>query len=558
MKLERLVMRLRDLLNENERIQLLLVVLLLGAAPLYIYALSIDQIPDFSVVDLTGVLIASFLTEALLGTLMVMYLLSAGFAARKMMDAFYPLSDSGEVDTKDARTALFRDTREYLIRGRFIIGVTAFDVLIWFGAAVKPFNMWLAPQHPGLATCVYIVALMACALLVLIDWRRGWRPGKYILFAVLCGATAFLGVLTAAYLGGYVAKVSLAAHPAAEHRYTWVSTFASSMLHDRLILTASICSLLLTIGLLALVLVTRNRRSAVRSGGLPPTLFPNPAHRLVAAKVSAAAAFTFFTGLSALFFIVIVEASTVSKQTMIALTGAMYLFVLNWGSFSERDRKQRVFLGLVTFALVFIVLPLQSGNAAMFPKMVVTPLGLGNLRANSIALSSLECSALLPYGVDCDAKKDSSIGLTNVNILNRLGSTVLIELQVRRSPEPAMGNVHKAAAGQAADAAAASSSARTERITLSLPPSPKDAATEKLNAKLYPCDNLLLDRLRAIDPGKADVLACVKLSVPKEYVLGNTANGAATYSGDFSQYVRVRASASPSLTRRSTANEGGA
>lgn len=543
MKLERLMTRLRKLLNENERVQLTLVVLLLGAIPLYIYALSIDQMPDFSLVDLTGVLVASFLTEALLGTLMVLYLLSAGFAARKAMDAFYPLSDSGEVGTKDAAASHVRDTREYLMRGRFIIGVTMFDVLIWFGAAVKPFDAWLAPQHPGLATCVYVIALTACVLLVLIDWRRGWRPAKYILFAVLCGATAFLSVLTAAYLGGYVAEVPLAARPAAVHRFAWVSAFASSLLHDRLVLTASITALLVAIGLSALTFVTRNRRSAVRSGGTPPTLFRNPAHRLVAAKLLAAAAFTFFTGLSALFFIVIVEASTASKQTMIALTGAMYLFVLNWFSFSERDRKQRVFLGLVTFALVFIILPLQAGNAAMFPKMVVTPLGLGNLRANSIALSSLECSALLPYGVDCDAKKDSSIGLTNVNILNRLGSPVLIELQVRHSPAPTTGATHAAPTGTASDAAA-SSSARMERITLVLPPSPKGAATEKLTSKLYPCDNLLLDRLRATDPGKADALACVKLSVPKEYVLGNTTNGAATYSGDFSQYVRVPASAS--------------
>lgn len=543
MKPERLLTRLRKLLNENERVQLTLVVLLLGAVPLYIYALSIDQMPDFSLVDLTGVLIASFLTEALLGTLMVLYLLSAGFAARKAMDAFYPSPDSGQIDTKDAAALLVRDTREYLMRGRFIIGVTMFDVLIWFGAAVKPFDIWLAPEHPGLATCVYVIALTACALLVLIDWRRGWRPGKYILFAVLCGATAFLSVLTAAYLGGYVAEVAVAAHPAAVHRFTWVSTFAFSLLHDRLVLTASITALLVTIGLSALSFVTRNRRSAVRSGGTPPTIFRNPAHRLVAAKLLVAAAFTFFTGLSALFFIVIVDASTASKQTMIALTGAMYLFVLNWFSFSERDRKQRVFLGLVTFALVFIILPLQAGNAAMFPKMVVTPLGLGNLRANSIALSSLECSALLPYGVDCDAKKDSSIGLTNVNILNRLGSPVLIELQVRRSPAPMTGATHAAPTGTASDVAA-SSSARMERITLALPPSSKDAATEKLTSKLYPCDNLLLDRLRAIDAGKADALACVKLSVPKEYVLGNTTNGAATYSGDFSQYVRVPASAS--------------
>lgn len=543
MKPENLITRLRKLLSEDIRVQLSLGVLLGGAIPLYAYALSINQIPDFSIADLTGVLIASFLTAALLGTLMVVYLLSAGFAARKAMDAFYPLGDSRKIDPKDASALLVRDTREYLMRGRFIIGVTAFDVLIWFGAAVKPFNMWLAPQHPGLATCVYTVALVACTLLVLIDWRRGWRLGKYILFAVLCGAVAFLSVLTAADLGGYVTEVSLAIHPAAERRSAWIDTVASSMLHDRLILTASICALLAVIGLSALAFTTRKRRSIIRSGGTPPIVFRNPARRLLAAKLSAAAAFTVATGLSALFFIQVVNASAPSKQTMIAVTGAMYLIMLNWASFSVRDRKNRVLFGLATFAIVLVVLPMQVGNAAMFPKMVVTTLGLGNLRANSIALSSLECSALLPYGVDCDPKKDTSIGLTNVNILNRFGTPMLIELQVQRSPEAARAASYARPPEHASTTPAAPYSLHTENITLSLPSLPKSAAAEPFTAKQYPCNGLLLDKLRATDPGKADALACVKLSIPKEYVLGNTTNGAATYSGDFSQYVRVRANA---------------
>lgn len=50
---------------------------------------------------------------------------------------------------------------------------------------------------------------------------------------------------------------------------------------------------------------------------------------------------------------------------------------------------------------------------------------------------------------------------------------------------------------------------------------------------------MLLEQLRADDPAKADALACVTLSVPKEQVLGNSISGPATYSGDFSKYVSV-------------------
>ncbi|MGN6083987.1 hypothetical protein, partial [Trinickia sp.] len=147
------------------------------------------------------------------------------------------------------------------------------------------------------------------------------------------------------------------------------------------------------------------------------------------------------------------------------------------------------------------------------------------------------------YGVDCDPKKDTSIGLTNVNILNRFGTPMLIELQVQRSPEAARAASYARPPEHASTTPAAPYSLHTENITLSLPSLPKSAAAEPFTAKQYPCNGLLLDKLRATDPGKADALACVKLSIPKEYVLGNTTNGAATYSGDFSQYVRVRANA---------------
>lgn len=55
----------------------------------------------------------------------------------------------------------------------------------------------------------------------------------------------------------------------------------------------------------------------------------------------------------------------------------------------------------------------------------------------------------------------------------------------------------------------------------------------------YRCDDLRLDALRAVDRAKVDSLACIKLSVPKDHMLGHTVNGAATYRGGFSQYVQA-------------------
>jgi hypothetical protein len=112
-------------------------------------------------------------------------------------------------------------------------------------------------------------------------------------------------------------------------------------------------------------------------------------------------------------------------------------------------------------------------------------------------------------------------------------------LQVQRTAE-AVTVPKKAQHGIQASEAVAWSPPRAEFKTLTLPTAaPADAETESRIAVWYPCNPLLLERLRANDPAKADALACVRLSVPKELVLGNTANGPATYVGDFSQYAHV-------------------
>lgn len=180
---KRLITWFSDFARENKIWALSIAVPLLGAIPLYIYSMSIGQLPDFSLGDLTGVLIASFLTEMIVGTVMVVYLLFAGFAARKAVNGFYPDPRIAVSDSSNAPSPVALDTHRYLIRGNFIVGVTIFSVLSWFGLATKSFDSWLAPQHPGIARWAYALSLSSVALLVLVDWRRGWRLLKYTLFA---------------------------------------------------------------------------------------------------------------------------------------------------------------------------------------------------------------------------------------------------------------------------------------------------------------------------------------------------------------------------------------
>lgn len=538
---KRLITWFSDFARENKIWALSIAVPLLGAIPLYIYSMSIGQLPDFSLGDLTGVLIASFLTEMIVGTVMVVYLLFAGFAARKAVNGFYPDPHIAVSDSSNAPSPVALDTHRYLIRGNFIVGVTIFGVLSWFGLATKSFDSWLAPQHPGIARWAYALSLSSVALLVLVDWRRGWRLLKYTLFASLAGSVAFLTVLAIAYLDGYaVQSPTVQMQPSSTSDSfrdvsVWVSDTSARLLGDWLVVTALTVAIAAASGAPILARITRARRSANRSGGTPRPFFKNDSCKLVAAKIAASFVFCFCSFMIFLFFGIVVDASPLHTQTVTAFVGGSYLIMLNCGAFAARDWGQRAWLCVATFAIVFVIVPLQSDNATLLPKIVVKSLGFGNVHATDIAFSGLECSTLASYGVYCNAKKDTSIGITNVNILNRLGSTVLVELQVRKTAEPS--KLPKTAQfSQQASGVTTVVEPQVKYRTLALP---ADALAKKHIASWYRCNSMLLEQLRADDPAKADALACVTLSVPKEQVLGNSISGPATYSGDFSKYVSV-------------------
>lgn len=529
---------------ENRTLSISAAVLFLGGAPLYIYALSIGQLPDFSLADLTGTLIVSFLTEILFGTAMVSYMLFAGFATRKTVSAFYPNEHVSQRRSWDKPSSASDDTHHYLIHGRFIVGVTVISLLVWFGVATKPFNSWLVPQHPEVAKYAYVVSLIAVGLLVFFDWRRGWRLGKYALFGISIASITFIGVLVVSYLGDFISEVPDTEIPSASPSVsfaeinTWLRDTARLLLGDNLVSTAFVVGISVMILSLLAVYITRKHRYAVKLGNTPPAFFKNETIKLLVAKIAATLTFIFCSLLVVMFFGVVVDAGPIHAQTTAAFVGGSYLIILNWIAFSVSNWRNRVILGLITFSMIFILIPMQSGNPVLFPKAIVKALGVGNFHAASIALSGMQCSTLASYGVNCDAKKDTSIGITNVNILNRLGSTVLLEFQVQRSAKTTTLPI----ADPSSNLKFEVNRGRRKHIELDVLKLPAAISNSQIVSQLeamYPCDKLLLERLRADDLGKpkADELFCVTLSVPRDQLLGYTMNGPRTYFGDFSRYV---------------------
>ncbi|WP_208949112.1 hypothetical protein, partial [Paraburkholderia unamae] len=393
------------------------------------YAMSLGEMPDFSLGDLTGALIVSFLTAIMIAAVMVGYLLFAGLATRKTVTCFYP----------ERQPAAAPDNHGYLIRGNFITGVIAFWLSAFFGLATKPFDAWLPPHVAGVAQGTYWLALCSNVLLLLLDWRKRRRSFKYVLFAVLAGSVAFLAVLGYASAMGYVTEPHVRPTPQTAAYFSpaavgyWLSNTRARLLRNQLIATAAAVSLAFSIVTVGLIRVTRGHREANRSGRTPPPFFKNPDRKLLAAKACATVVFGFCSLVIFPFLDALASASPLRMQATTALTGGGYLILLNLAAFVVTGWKQRAGLGVAAFFLLFFVLQIPSGNMTLFPRMVVDTLGFGDRHATNIVLAGTECPVLAPYGADCSATKDANIGITNVNILNRLGSTVLIELQVRRT-----------------------------------------------------------------------------------------------------------------------------
>ncbi|GJH05661.1 hypothetical protein [Paraburkholderia terrae] len=528
-----------ELVKENKGL-FATAILVIGALPIFVYDLSVGDLPDFTVSDMTGALISSFLVGTFLSLVMIGYLLLAGLATRKAVTGFYSNDKEG-----------FDKNAPYLFRGKFIVGVTLLDVILWTGYIFRPFSNWFAPTNRGSAGIAYHVALWSCVALVLFDWRKRGRVVKYLLSGALGGAIAFLAVLLFAYWAGFVDSSARVIGSAPQHEVVVPTPSAFLALLERrsrdllsgeTIITTAVCaSIAAALITIAVGLSTRKRRQAVLAGQTPGLLSKHEAVRLVIAKVIAAAVFWFVSMIGVLFFLIIVDASPGATQAYVAFLGASLVFMLNWAAFAASGWKARAWLALATFAVVFVFLPLQSRNALMLPKMVVNVLGFGNRHASTVSLSGASCALLVPYGADCKGTKDAEINVMNVNILERLGSNVMLELLVKREDPVASakykrdrsdprGRVVSTGTGKVMDQAGE---------ILWLPQLKPDSNNQISVALPSGCDALLLDKLSGKDQARSKQLVCVKISVPKAAVVGRTVDGIATYNGAFTSYLKV-------------------
>lgn len=601
-----------------------LLVMSVGGAPLLLYAVGAGELPDFSLSDLTGTLIATFVIEVTVAPLLALYSLFAGFGARLILDKFYP-DAHGVPPGHMGPPTRDQHARNGLVRGPFILFATALSMLLWIELLASPFVQWQSPALIWLTVIAYLATYSSLIWLLLGDRsRRGATLSKVLWSALSFGVS----VITLLYAASHREAAPLDSHPnGAAHPIVYLLTNVEPLwsafarwivalpplariavatlalllalpqrwlrkwpMTRRVLALGNLldvarrlpmnCMHAVAIAVLAIVTLPwamaacewiKGRFSgaslpwAIAILGLFVTgLFWIPwaqVHdvlsrqssdsagarrdmaKLMAAKIAVAIGFAFLSGWVMLFASVFLGSANSEARTQTVFLAGAVLIVFNWGAFAIRGWRERVILCLGTAVVLFMSIPMTMQNPLMFPRMIVGVLGFGNRHASSMAVSAQQCATLAPYGVRCAGDKDGAITLTDVNIVNRLGSSMSIELVLRTE-----GNDSKPIS-KGPSAGRPSPSAIPQSLVLT------DAAggTRPRN-RMYECDRLLMGlRLHAAGrphddgrvPGAAGLapvamppdLACVQVTIPKDQVISYTKSGPRTYEMGYSGYL---------------------
>jgi hypothetical protein len=483
---------------------------LLGGLLLLSYAISLRQFPDIPLSALSGILIAVCATGLFFVVMIVLACLLPGLAARQLTRYFYPAADDG---------TLHPDLL-HLLNGRFFWGAAILAILVW---------SWLLPALPvhgktdAMCTVCMVIACTACLILILCDWRHSRLfacIARHVVLAVGLGSFSYLlsswlwpGTPTAPPVHAVAPK------PTPSLADLCIKALNGFMPDHRQGTAVIVVAAVLLSGVL------RKWGPAlcrwIQRQPFTQKLFPNRrdsflpkrldagAWKLLGVKVAVLMSLT-LSALLPLFFACLITASGSLHWPLLGLLICMAYFVmLNAVVFTSKSRRFLLISGVAGAITVFWILPTTVHNPTFLPKLLVNTLGFGNIHADSVALSSRQCANLARYSAHCQPGAEGTVSLHDVNLLDRLGASVLLELEVRRD------ELH-ATPGDTSPAAEL-----------------HEPTTGKPQSYAQGCDENLALQLEQSDTPRYRQLACVRLSVPKEQFYGYTGNGPRRYTGAY-------------------------
>lgn len=195
------------------------------------------------------------------------------------------------------------------------------------------------------------------------------------------------------------------------------------------------------------------------------------------------------------------------------------LTVFNGAFYTASFNEIRDSLGIHE-AVAFGLVVFGFGLAIAFPQSIMQSLALGHRNAVTLTVAGKNCHSLARFGIQCtpEETKDGVIELENVNVLSRVGTTVLLELLVRQGED-----------GNMASSGRGGTLVLDQALRQRYCPS---SATDKACTR---CDPSLLRRARS--SGKEDAagyrnsLVCVPITVSRNDILNISFGDGRRYDG---------------------------
>ncbi|MFM0741840.1 hypothetical protein PQQ51_31805 [Paraburkholderia xenovorans] len=531
---------------------------IVGGGTLFWYYLLLGQMPDFTLPQTTGLFSAAFLAGIIVIGTFALTCVAPAAVARYALDEMLPENPAPShfwIPTEakaESAAKVTSQMRAELLNRAFPVELTALSILAWCGIGLTPLAEFFWPGDPGLVIVIYAVMVFTLLLLVLLGslLRRDLRIALRIVVAFGSSAIATLLMLHKAGLDPSTSLLSFS-FPSGLIPDTSGPLISRQFLRPHVYALAATLATLAT-GLLACVAILGERRRLQRdifSG--PP--FPKVRPSMFTTRFWLALVYVAFSSLPLMLALEFARLNGPAHAIRSLGTIILYLALFNLAFFSMASMKRNFFkacLIAVGFFVVTVMVPMQ--RPTVIPKGVVFALGLGNFHSSTILLSSLQCPRLAIYGIECEAKKDDAVVVTNVNVLNRMGSTATLELQIRREGPDIDRSLTVAGFALSADLQDPPATRNPKPVLMTREESAHDFANGDPQQRVIAarqCDDSIAswlqspwetEKSRLANRNKYVRLWCVTVNVPADQLLDFDKDGTRSYTGGYSEFIGRR------------------
>jgi len=520
-----------------------------GGLLIFAYLAEIRYLPTFTLADLAGLFGAAFLQGVIVVGSGVMVCLFPGWATRWVVDAMErpaaPTQEGGPTDAETKRTASPSDSVtggtvrspksltsrkqdgfRSLAEGPFILLATWLAMLAWTATFKEPIQDIFGAHYNGVLVC-YALAWLASLSWLVAYGHASLTIVRHIATSVVVGAGGGLFMLLCLHDGQPyqedAANVPAPSTGAPQAISLMFDLFGSvrQWLQQEAWWVAMLFGVSITIA--AYFAIVHQRRVWERASRM--LHLPSPALRFFAAKATAAVVFLSLSVTPVLLASTFAQLGLPSDEYLLFFNVLALQAVANWFVFSRRNASHALLAVVFTAAVLYLLFPMFVKRPLLLPSAVVRSLGLGGIHLHKVGIDRKHCATFVGYGVDCPLGSEGALVLSDVNLLSRIGSSTLLELQLETMR-------------RGADIRAVSADKKVVPPTPAQTPAVTLRTEEEDLSKLevFPCDTILEARRQrdadrdTASPGSTSSRHCLRFALASEEVLNYIDAGPRRYT----------------------------